>query len=130
MDSLGLRAIKQQESRRAIASLLWLAILNVPASYPVLLRMQGPHGLELGSCCLLQLLPGSRQAAPSSWGGSSAPCRLHPHFTGLQGLLHPMHVCSLRLGALSGQNCWQQSGQLGPAPSRQELRFSELVWSL
>lgn len=117
----------------ATASLLWLAILNVPASYPVLLGMQGPHGLELGSCCPLQLLPGSRQAAPSSWGGSSsALCRLHPHSTGLQGLLHPMHICPLGLGALSGQNlyCCQLSGQLGPAPSSQGLRFSELVWSL
>lgn len=116
----------------ARASLLWFVICHIPASYPVLFRMQGPHGLELGSCCPLQLLPGSRQAAPSSWGGSSAPCRLHPHSTALQGLLHPMHVCPLGLGALSGQNlyCCQWSGQLGPAPSRQGLRFSELLWFL
>lgn len=98
---------------------------QVPASYPVLLRMQDPHGPELGSCCQRQLLPGSRQAAPSSWGGSSAPCRLHPHPTGLQGLLHPMHVCPLGLGAVSGRNlcCWQWSGSLGLSffPPRTEV---------
>lgn len=116
---------EHSETRVAIAhlSMLSFSLLadpQVPASYPVLLRMQGPHGLELGSCCPRQLLPGSRQAAPSSWGGSSALCRLHPHPTGLQGLLHPKHVCLLELGALSGRNLcgWQWSGPLGPGFSR------------
>lgn len=76
-----------------------VAPLKSPSFLPRAAQDEGPHGPELGSCCPLQLLPGSRQAAPSSWGGSSVPCRLHPHPTGLQGLLHPTHACPLGMEA-------------------------------